>query len=460
MWADLFRASLRRTNADWGEVARAAAYVVALGQRTTGFWPLPTNQADLDLLYADKGSEEEQARLREVFGFESFTMTWEALDCINVLFAKFPESSLRAALTRVTECRVGGAYGIRSDSAMRSGPRIHAAARHTAIAILILLFHSRGLLSEQRTAFLRDSILWLLADKGNRKPAYLRERPDDDLPMTIAACVAALSCAIQRLNDIEASDLLARCRKAVCQAHDDLYSTFSEERLWQMRYPQMHIVDNCFVVNLLSRAQLTGVLGSVVPTANARLMAAKRGLLNAACRDGWPESVDKRTISLPATISGLVAVEDLIRNDKFQTTADSFVLEQILKKNGAEVLTSWDWITLARLAALRAGSFSESESMRVTTNCIQIRELARRKVLIRTSMNVIPRAARSAILFMLSEGKVEEISFWRFKPWFSTVPSWLRWVLGLLGAAVLAIVGDKIIDLFKVALGWILRAGT
>jgi hypothetical protein len=353
--------------------------------------------------------------------------------------------------------RPGGAYGIRSDSAMKSGPRILPSSRHTAMGILILLSNWSGLSDDQRLETVGESVSWLLGN--NSQPAdlaYAREPADDDRAMTIAACIAAVSCAFTFFKKRGLVTAGNRCAATVRIAHHDLFKEFSAS-LWRTRYTRMQVVDNCFVLGLLDLARSAGALDELVDDAAQQHLAAKRALLAAGTPKGWPESFGKSQTSLAATISALVAVQDLPAANSVRKTADEFLLDCILNKTGRDLLTSWDWIMLARLSNLRMGSFSELESLQIEQTCSRIRELNKRNELTRIATIVLPKPARSPVLFMSSQGKPHAVPYVQIKQFYDMLPDWIRWLVSLVGAAILLVIGDKLIQISKHAIESLLK---
>ena len=282
--------SQREDNRAWSRLAEACAFLVPLAQRESGLWAFPTNYPDGRQAYAAPGTKEEKDRLSGPFGFESITITWNALEAINGLFSHKPAHVFEVALADIANCRAGDAFGSRSTS--YQGVHINLSTRHTALAVLSFLFFESGSSQKREFKYLERTVRWILRQQNKKTFGWGFDKTtrETEEPMSMASCLAALSCFITVFDEghFLKKSLRNQIEKAVRQGFHRLMG-IKKSRLWTPRYKETHIVDNAFVFDMLEMAVERGSFELLVPGAEKRIGSAQERYIKFALHDGWPE---------------------------------------------------------------------------------------------------------------------------------------------------------------------------
>jgi TIR domain len=394
----------------WSRIATACGFLIPLAQRDTGLWAFPTNYPDGRQAYAAPGTKEEKDRLSGPFGFESITITWNALEAIDRLFSHRPVDIFEFALADIADCRKGDAFGSRSSS--YQGSHVNPSTRHTALAVLSFLSFGRGSGRKQEFNSLERTVRWVLSTQKRKTGgwAFDQETRKDEEPMSMASCIAALSCFVNAFVDgrFLTEALRNKIDRAVKRGFDRLIEMSSPTTLWNPRYEETHVVDNAFVFDMLNVAVDRGSIGSMIPNVAKRMRDVQQCYIEFALTDGWPEKPGGKEPALAATINALFVVEHLIPNSPLVSRATDFVFNQILHNDAGAHLKGWDWIMLGRLAA-RHHTLSEAHSLKIVSAVRELQIAVANRRLSKTGLDRIPREARAPSIYILTRGHSEDI---------------------------------------------------
>jgi hypothetical protein len=401
----------------WSRIATACGFLIPLAQRDTGLWAFPTNYPDARRAYAAPGTKEEKDRLSRPFGFESITITWNALEAIDGLFSHRPVDIFEFALADIASCRIGDAFGSRSSS--YQGIHVNPSTRHTALAVLSFLSFGRGSWRKQEFNSLQRTVRWVLSKQKRTTGGWTfdQETSKDEEPMSMASCIAALSCFVSAFVDgrFLTKELHNKIDRAVKRGFDRLMEMSSPTTLWNPRYEETHIVDNAFVFDMLNVAVDRGSIGSMIQNAAKRMRDAQQRYIEFALADGWPEKPGGKEPALAATINALFVIEHLIPNSSLVSRATAFVFDQILYNDAGAHLRGWDWIILGRLAA-RHHTLSEAHSLKIASEVRELQTAVGNRRLIGTWLDRIPREARAPSVYILMRGHSEDVGMLPAKP--------------------------------------------
>jgi len=334
---------------DWAEIASASAFAVAALQRENGLWAFPANDDDRGLVYAAAKTSEETDRLGADFGFESLTVTWNALEALTSLSAYISPRLLARTIAEVRHCHApDGGFGSRFVS--YQGVRINPATRHTSLALMIQL--TFGSPAERQRTTLKATVEWLLKQQ---RPELRGGWPFDEQtrdtvePMSTASCIAALAIYLNLTHGMPAVE-----RRAIEGAIKRGFTRLMRDRtirFWAPRYDSSHFRDNVFIFDMLDYALAKGNLARLVPKARTAFRALCEELLSHGQASGWPATWKGRSPSLSTTISVLYILKRQKITDPRIESALRFIAKQLVKSDYPPDLTGWDWIMLGRLAS-------------------------------------------------------------------------------------------------------------
>jgi nucleoside phosphorylase len=389
----------------WARIAYACAFVIGIIQRGTGLWAYPTHEADRTRVYSASGTAEALDRLNAEFGFESLTVTWNALEAESKLFSQLPRADVERALSEIERCRTHhGAFGSRSTS--YQGPRTIPSTRHTALAVLAVLSFSRpGALN---WSSLELTTQWLLEQQTPKHAggwAFDESTADKEEPMSTASCVAALSCLLDfQLNGSSFSDQLKNDVIAAIRNGFNHLMARKAGTLWTPRYPETHVSDNAFILDMLDVAIQRGKLRAITPDVSDHMSELRRRFLSWSFGEGWPAAPDTRQVSLPATICVRCIIDGPEVDSRFVNRADLFVAREILRLGEDLELRGWDWIMLGRVAA-KHHILSDRESHQVLEDVASFRSALGRPEAFEVTLTRCPPEARHVGAYLLKQAR-------------------------------------------------------
>jgi hypothetical protein len=342
----------------WRIISGGAVAMISLMRRRSGFWPYPPITKEIDQYF--KGSTELAFSDAED---GSFTVTYAALLALHELSHQCPPRYLRDVEDRFRKMwRPDGSWG-NYVVGFTKGGSVFDSARHTAFVLLTLGTFFR----DSEIGDSTSSIRWLLEKQLPSHGWQYRELDGKDQAYSTAACIAALARYAVHHNrppvdgtgeDAE-SQLIQSIGKAIDKGLNRLFAMQSDCGLWAGRLNEPNdLSGSANIIDLISLPEVASVANANRTGLSSKVAIARKSLIAAQRRGGWPSSPGNPGPSLPATIHVLFTVFDLLANARGDIdhqnlhSISAYLADQMINHEGGHRLDSWDWIMLARLCAL------------------------------------------------------------------------------------------------------------
>ncbi len=397
----------------WRGIATAAALVLTLCRRPSGFWGVPTNEEEVEWYF--RGSPE------FAFGdydYGSFTITWYALLAFQAIYGSCPSKFLDGVRSVFeTLPSVDGAYGkLFAPGAKVDATQIVESPRHTAFALLIRL----RFLERYRPEEWIETVKWLLDARTEKRRgwSYTKDKSKPDEPFSTGACIAALAYFLTVAGAKCDKNLIDEVVEALNFAFKRLLEIRRDERsLWagHLSNGEKDIPDSAKVIDLLQMPEVYAQLHKHVPGFSKQFGDLKMALRTRITPQGASSRTDKEaSITNSATVNVLpLAFEIYSETDTDREYLRSLCLNvfETLRSYGSRLrLESADWALLTRgcacvLKGSGQGPLSEADRAQINDVCASVNKASSFHFqTFRLAMSGMPTVSDGSILYLLSRG--------------------------------------------------------